>query len=425
MNSIQERDIAKNAAKIKKNVVVFIDTDYEKVIKNNYTFNLRIKSNLDNEKILAGFSLNYVKLSSMKLDDILKNEIFIFYKAQFFLSSVRMIVNVLKKLNKKVIFDIDDYYLDVPSYSFSSHLNHGKRLKNFKKNLRKSDNLVVSTEFLGQCLSSYNANIRVIPNTIDSSIIKEFVDIDKQLNILITSSDNLKIINFKDDFISCLMGLKKKYQDKVKFIFLGRFANIVKLNEIADECIDKMSSENYCKYLEKENIHLGLVPLGAEEDQDTFVAHCCKSNIKFLEFSKYGILGIYSKLEPYKDVEDMKDGILVSNTKCEWLQKISELVDSPDLIKGMVSKSQKKLKDKYSKSISSSAWFLTLDGLDIGVNEELGIFLKSRVYAVVFIIRLRYNYNKLWQKMLFVLMLIKKRNFKEIYLRIRRILFLK
>jgi len=408
--------------KNKKKIIVFIDYELQEVVKTNYTFNLRIKSNLDYSCIQDNYDLKYIRIDKFRIDEILNGNIFIFYKAQFFLPSVRMLISILKKLKKIVLFDIDDYYLDVPDYSFGSHLNHGTRIETFKKNLIAADLIISSTEFLKQQLLEFNQNIIVVENTMSNLHLKEASSIGSTFNILITSNDNLKLTHFRKDFIKCLRDLKKEYRDRIKLIFLGKFTNIENLDILADSYYDRVPPDDYIDFLKSNNINLGLVPLGGDEDKETLISHSCKSNIKFLEFANFGIAGIFSNVEPYKNIINMEDGIVVNNTYGEWYNAIKKLIENPERCLSLVKNSQVKVRDNYSKKISMDKWFNIFDNCK---TDDQVTIVKSKNMKIIFvsiIIKIRYNYNKLLQKMLFVMMLVKKRNFKEILLRSKNFL---
>jgi hypothetical protein len=106
-------------------------------------------------------------------------------------------VKFLKRSGKIIIYDIDDYYLDIPSYSFSRHLNFGNRKKVFANNLKSVDITLASTHFLKKLLQSYNDNIIVVENTLNQYFFKKYQPATDTVKILITSNDNLKLLILK------------------------------------------------------------------------------------------------------------------------------------------------------------------------------------------------------------------------------------
>lgn len=403
----------------KKNIIVFLESNLEKTIKRNYTFTLRMKSNFDSDKINFKYNIKYIKFTKFTVKDIIEGDIFIFYKSHFFLKSTYRLIQIIKKFEKVVLYDIDDYYLDIPDYSFSRHLNKGRRLRIFQDNLSLSDYIVVSTEPLKNQFIQFNKNICIIENTINPHEIGKRLDHNNVIKILVTSSDNLKIKSFKNDFLRCLYDIKKKYNENIKIVFLGKFSNVESINSLADDFCDRIPPDEYQEYLIKNNFEIGLVPLGGEEDPETLLSHSCKSNIKFLEFADFGIAGVYSNVKPYNDVKDRKEGIIVNNTYSEWFEAISALIDDEKLRKQIVSNSRKKLENSYSKKVSQDKFLKLLNSMylsNIEKRKDVGNY-SSINYKILYISFL-YLSNIASQKLIFVFMLVKNGEFREIWNRI-------
>jgi processive 1,2-diacylglycerol beta-glucosyltransferase len=406
-----------------KTIIVFTTLNVENLARKNYTFLLRIKSNLDSNKIQENYDVKYVKLTDISWDIVTSGDIFIFYKAHFFLKSIFMLVNVLKKINKKVIFDLDDYYLKLPIYSFSQHLNSGNRLLHLKNNIENTDIVTVSTQYLRDQILKYNSNTIVCENTIDTrDFQKPSCDIDV-INILITSSDNLKLNTFKNGFLQCLQLIKNEFGNKIRICFLGKFSNIDNLYDFSDTFCDRILPTDYLNFLKNNNFHIGLVPLGAEEDPETLIAHSSKSNIKFLEFASNGIAGIYSDIEPYKMVENHKNGLIVKNSITDWYSAIKELILNHELRNNIIINSQETVKEQYCKDISKEKWFNILNSIEIE-NHQITNPRKKSIIAFFLLeyVIITYYFNLLHQKLLFLQMLMKRRDYREIRFRFIKII---
>lgn len=325
----------------------------------------------------------------------------------------------LKRSGKVIIYDIDDYYLDIPSYSFSRHLNFGHRKNTFIKNLQFADVVLASTPFLKKLLMEYNDNVVVIENTLGHYLFKNNEPVADTVKILITSNDNLKIINFKDDFIRCLIDLKKKYGNRIELIFLGKFSNIENIKKIADTVYDRMSPESYHDYLINNSIQIGIVPLGGEEDPETLETHSCKSNIKFLEFANYGIAGIYSNVEPYNFISNEKAGIIVNNNYEEWFNAIQTLVENSALCSEIVRNSHNMIKKSYMKFDSQKKLLNVLDSISINNKFDINRF---KILIFSFFLTAGYKKDIIIQKFNFIILLIINGKFNEIYSRAKELI---
>jgi hypothetical protein len=407
---------------MKRTIVVFTAVDVNNLVKKNYTFSLRIKSNLDSPEILNAFNVKYVKLTDLSWKTVYEGDIFIFYKAQFFLKSIFDLVTVLKKIGKKVVFDLDDYYFDLPSYSFSRHLNEGSRLRNMIKSIGNADVVTVSTPFLQSQLLKYNKNTIVCENTIVTDNFKKPCGNSGVINILVTSGDNLKLNGFKKDFLDCLMNIKEEFLDRVCIHFLGKFSNISNISQIADRISDRIPPVNYLKFLKENDFHIGLVPLGAEEDPETFVSHSSKSNIKFLEFAAHGIAGIYTEIEPYKAVTDQFDGIKIRNEKSEWCSAIKRLINDQNLRHKIVLNSQMIVKSSFGKGVSQAKWLDFLTRISGCIQRRDYVKYNIPAYIHLEYVVVKYHINLIHQKFLFLKMLLQRREYREIRTRMKNIL---
>jgi O-antigen biosynthesis protein len=340
-----------------KITIIFID---KLSIKNDYSLYLRLISVLSyNQPKFV--TIKYLTIKELTYKDIINTDVFIFYRRIFFFSFLYSIISFLHRKNKILIYDIDDYLFEIPSYSsaYSRSILSNIKQKWFLRNLTLMDLVAVSTEILRDEILKLSpcSNVCVIPNTLDLSVLNKKRIIEKnRINILLCSSDNLKIKNFKKDFINVLQSVKKNFGDKIKLTALGNI-NKAELTDIFDEIYPMMKYEDYFNFLSNTDFEIGLVPLGGNEDPEFFLMHSCKSNIKFLEFAKYGICGIYSNVLPYRCVEDHEEGILVNNEYDAWYKGLYELIINKELREKIKKKSYDKVLTQYNINLSSRLFY--------------------------------------------------------------------
>ncbi|MBP7902022.1 MAG: glycosyltransferase [Spirochaetes bacterium] len=285
-------------------------------------------------------------------------------------------------------------------------------------NIERSDLVVVSTHYLRSRFLKYNKNTFICENTIFVDNFKKPLKNSSVVNILITSGDNLKLNLFKDDFLLSLKNIKRKFGDNVILYFLGKFSNVENISQVADHVIDKLSPARYLEFLRVNDFHIGLVPLGAEEDPETLVSHSSKSNIKFLEFAANGIAGVYSEIEPYKMIDTGSSGILVKNNLNDWYHSIEKLVCDYNLRERIVRNSQKVVKKRYSKEISRDKWLELLNNLSLTIQDAKSIHFSIIDFTKLQYCKLDYRINIFHQKVLFIRMLLRNRQYREIGIRI-------
>ena len=135
---------------------------------------------------------------------------------------------------------------------------------------------------------------------------------------------------FFDLFVHPILDeLNGKYGDKISMTFMGVRPEIdVKKYSFPIDYIDSLPFKEYRERVGRENFDIGLAPLSSTE----FTR--CKYFNKFIEYSIFGIVGIYSDTEPYTFVvKNNENGILAGDDPLDWLEAICRLIDDKQLIK--------------------------------------------------------------------------------------------
>lgn len=103
------------------------------------------------------------------------------------------------------------------------------------------------------------------------------------------------------------------------------------------------NTEDYREFLIKEKAQIGIAVI---EDSEF---GRCKFYNKFLEYTKLGIMGLYSNCEPYTlIVKDGVNGILVNNTVEDWKKALITAINSQKMREQCVNNAQSLLNSKYS-----------------------------------------------------------------------------
>lgn len=122
-----------------------------------------------------------------------------------------------------------------------------------------------------------------------------------------------------------LIEITRKYQDKISIEIFGTDTELSK--RIPCEVLPYMNDyQAYQKKMCELQWDIGLAPMPDTE------FHRCKHYNKLVEYSGFGIAGIFSNVTPYCEiVEDHVNGILCENSKDAWVEAISELIENPQL----------------------------------------------------------------------------------------------
>jgi glycosyltransferase involved in cell wall biosynthesis len=250
------------------------------------------------------------------------------------------------KLNKKVILDCDDNFLDVhPSHPLYDKLKATKRDKAFMATiLSLADVITVSTEPLRQKLYDHfkkvhglEKKIVVIPNMNDLAD-WDFPPTPKHKDKFIVGYAGSN--SHQDDlemFLPELLKIMRKYPH-VYFESVGSISKDMlhmfkefdfPIMERCDLLPSTWTFKQYPEMLAAQKWNIGVAPL-----VDSAFTRC-KSHIKFLEYSAIKLPVIASKVHPYYvEVEGKevithdKTGLLVKPS--EWFDAMEELILNED-----------------------------------------------------------------------------------------------
>lgn len=254
-----------------------------------------------------------------------------------------------QRTGKKLIYDIDDNYLDVPeSNPVHKEFEKGKRNRAMLSTMFYfADALTVSTEPLKDRLQAHFKHVHnqekpifVIPNMNDVADWQyKSVAKDKKRIVIGYSGSN----SHQDDLmivIPVIDKLMKKYPnlwfeiigaiDKDKLDTYFRHFSPKNLERVAMLAATPTFWE-YPPYLAKQKWDIGIAPL-----VDSAFTRC-KSHIKWMEYSMFKIPTVASRVYPYfmelagrETITDEETGLLAT-TPSEWEAKLDRLIQDKEL----------------------------------------------------------------------------------------------
>lgn len=166
--------------------------------------------------------------------------------------------------------------------------------------------------------------------------------------------------------------LVDKYGKKISFTFIGVHPDVEQYMEKTNiEFYGSMPLEKYREFVKKNNFDYGLAPLVSTEFTK------CKYFNKYLEYTLSGLVGVYSKVEPYTFViKDGENGFLVEDSPEDWLNCLEKLINLKDGRKKIVERAQKHVKEAFSADEIFSSIF---KGIPEYLNHERG---NGKVYGL-------------------------------------------
>ncbi|UCH09868.1 MAG: glycosyltransferase [Fidelibacterota bacterium] len=228
---------------------------------------------------------------------------------------------------KKTVYDIDDDLLGIPqSHPLFDFFNRPGVQHCIEEFVRKVDHVTVSTRSLKERMTSYNHNITVIQNYLDTSIFPTPRGEAVQKPCRIGYAGGWTHEADFQQVLPALEEIRSEYRTEVSLVFFWYIPSIYKGNPEIEYIGGTEDLTEFGRKLNKAALDIGLAPLAATQFNEA------KSDEKFLEYASQRTAGIYSYLEPYQgSVIDGHTGIYVKGAdSAEWYEKIKYLIDNSE-----------------------------------------------------------------------------------------------
>ncbi|HNW90373.1 MAG TPA: glycosyltransferase family 4 protein [Bacteroidales bacterium] len=246
---------------------------------------------------------------------------------------------LLKKFGAKIIFDFDDSI-------WLQNVSDANKKYQWLKSFSKTSKIIsyASMVFAGnQYLSDYAANytdrkkIRIVPTTINTT--EYFPSNLKNENGLIRigwsgSFTTIKHFKFAEKFLT---RLSEKYPDKMSIIVIGD--KNYKNDQLPVSAYDWKKEDELRMF---SYFDIGIMPLPDDEWARG------KCGLKGLQYMAIGIPTIMSPVGV--NTEIIQDGVngFLAEAEDEWTEKISLLIESPELRKKIGANGRQTVEERYS-----------------------------------------------------------------------------
>lgn len=257
-----------------------------------------------------------------------------------------------------VIFFLDDDLLHLPK----EHADMRWRRKGLKQAAYYSDIVVSSSPYICDSYGRIaNTKRRIV---IDTAVSKQ--DIKQHLphkgRIKLVYAAGLAHKKMFDQFIlPILVNLDNKYGDQISLSFMGVHPDLnMQDYKMPIYYIDSLPLAEYRKRIEDENFDIGLAPLITNDFTK------CKYFNKFIEYAMFGIVGIYSRTEPYTFVvRDRENGLLCDNNPDDWFNALSIAIENKDLIENCRVESYLTLERRFDEETISKNFLCEISELSV------------------------------------------------------------
>lgn len=265
------------------------------------------------------------------------------------------VIDVAHEENKPVIMDMDDDLLGLEfDHPDLVNTSFGFELVPTLYALRAVDAVTVTTPQLRSVIAQQNDHVYVLPNYLDDAIwsmkLRERSESDFPVTLMYigTRSHQADLEMISEP----LKALAEKYPDRLTFIFYGVEApkSLTGLAQIQFFPTVTHEYREFARLIQEFDADIAFAPL-----RDT-VFNQNKSPLKYYEYTALGLPCVYSNIPPYKGVvEDGKTGFLANSSE-EWLDKLTQLVESPALRQAILQQAQENVKQNHLLGNHTNEW---------------------------------------------------------------------
>lgn len=268
------------------------------------------------------------------------------------------LIHKAKAKGKKIILDIDDYLFSKPSYSQQAEFSE-RNIDILSKNVSLIDHIVVSNKILYDELLLYGINSTVVKTraNIQNRHLKKKTG--ASLKYVYTTTDNVKLNSFKQDFIQMLQDFHAEFKSVKMVVYSDVIYDIISLPFV--EWFPRMHYQDYMRSLSKGNYLFSVIPLGGDEDSEDALFHACKSPVKYFDYGLAKIPGIYSDVPIYnRCINHGKTGFLVKNDCNEWYKTMKLLYNDESLRSSIAENAYAHVRKKYDIKDSAYEYYKVL-----------------------------------------------------------------
>lgn len=260
----------------------------------------------------------------------------------------------LKLRKKKVVFEIDDNFQQIPlTSSVAIYHRAFYRLYIVKRFYELSDLTRVYSSLMFQQVLSHGGKPTLINSYFDTSIINNIAPTASSCPLkIVYATSRPADVSLEGSLFDAVAQILKRYRGSIEF-HLWRDEMPESL-QLVDGVVLKKRIRNYERYLKvfyREGYQIGLAP---------GVSHpffSSKTNNKYRELAGSRVAGIYSNVPPYSDcVTHCTNGLLVGNSSNDWFVAIELLVNNHLLRSRIIDKAFSDITCHYSFANSLNDW---------------------------------------------------------------------
>ncbi|HSY76250.1 MAG TPA: glycosyltransferase family 4 protein [Bacteroidia bacterium] len=261
----------------------------------------------------------------------------IFIQREAYILGTSFFERRFKKSGAKLVFDFDDAIWLMNVSDVNKRFSWIKRPSKTAEIIAMSDAVIAGNHYLAEYARAYNQNVFIIPTTVDTDKFIPLTQATVKEKVCIGWTGSHTTIKHFALAIPFLTELKKKYGERIYFKVIGD--GTYSFPELGIQGV-KWNDETEVEDLQE--IDIGLMPL----PDDVWSKGKC--GLKSLEYMSLCIPPVISPVGVNSEI--VQDGVngFLARTNREWVDKLSQLIESPELRKKIGVKARETVVEKYS-----------------------------------------------------------------------------
>ena len=368
--------------------VLFI-SGYEDTKRIYNIFSSRVFNQI--EQLKAGFlESNAYFYRNFEPTMVLDYRVIIFYLCPW-TAKVNEAITLAKKLNKKVIFDVDNLLIDtkytnmipfIKSLSIKEKKLFDENIVRIGKTLKLCDFAVTTTKVLAKELKHYISNVFINPDVVNEEMWKISYDILKKENdkkmkdhlIIGYWNENISLNSNFDMIKPVLLKILKEFKN-VEILFFGELnysVNYKYYKEFQSQ-INYKEVTNLKKLLQIiSNVDIILAPL------ENNIFNAAQNEIKWVEAALVKVPTVASNFGVFKQViKDKETGILCSELN-DWYISLKNLIINENFRKKLGENAYTFCKNKYNTLYTANYFSNFINSIS---NKHIGFYLPKIVIS--------------------------------------------
>lgn len=243
----------------------------------------------------------------------------------------------IKASKAKFIFDFDDSIWLMDTSDGNKKFEWLKNPEKTARNIRYADMVFAGNTYLANYALHYNKNVKIVPTTINTSTHRPELSERNKAVLTIGWSGSITTIKHFQYALDFLKIIKQKYPNKVQFKVMGDETYV---NDQLNIIGSKWTLESEVDVLN--SFDIGIMPLPNDEWAKG------KCGLKGLSYMALEIPTIMSPVGVNTEIIQHGANGFLAKTTDEWVDYISQLIESPDLRLKIGKAARQTVIDKYS-----------------------------------------------------------------------------